>query len=210
MSAETLYEDRRDAGQQLAGALHERGVDADRVLGIPRGALPVARPVADALDRPLGVVVGRKMGHPEESDLAIGGVAADGTVWLDDDAINQWSIDDDYLEAEVERQRETVREKISRYADGDLPAVAGETVVVVDDGAARGATARVCVQHLREQDADRVVLAVPVASAFALDALDGVADEFVCPMEPSGNRPMWEYFEEFGQVTDDEAVAYLD
>lgn len=203
------YIDREDAGERLADALQDAGVRGDRVLAIPRGALPVGRRVADALDLPLGVLVARKIGHPEESDLAIGAVGTEGTKWIADSAVEKWDVDREYIEAEVASERETVRRKIERYADGQLPDIEGERVLIVDDGAATGATARACIEEARKRGAARVVLAVPVASGMAAEMFEDLADEFVCPLVPDDFGAVWDYYESFEQLPDERAVTYL-
>ncbi|MFC6730933.1 phosphoribosyltransferase, partial [Natronoarchaeum mannanilyticum] len=110
-----MFENREDAGERLAELLADRGVEADVVLGIPRGALPVARPVADRLDADLDVIVARKMGAPHNEELAIGAVASDGSVWRNDDLIERLGVDDAHVEREAERTAESAREKLETY-----------------------------------------------------------------------------------------------
>ncbi len=210
MSEEDVYVDRLDAGDRLARTLREEQIDGERILAIPRGALPVAKRVADDLDLPLDVIVGRKIGHPENPDLAVGAVAADGSVWIHDESVEKWDVDPDRLDDVIEDERRTVETKIEAYCDGALPDVEGETVIVVDDGAATGATARVCIDQLYEMGASGVVFAVPVASPIAMDLLEEVADEIVCPVVPSDFIAVWDYYEEFDQVSDEKALSYVD
>ncbi|WP_430505639.1 phosphoribosyltransferase [Haloparvum sp. PAK95] len=204
-----MFQDRTDAGQQLADVLRERDLDADLVLGIPRGALPVARPVADALDVPLDIVVAKKMSAPENPEFAIGAAASDGSVYLDDETIERLGVDSEYIERERERAAETAREKVETYRQGDPPDVAGKTIVVVDDGVATGATMTACLRQLRAQDARRLVVGVPVGSPRSLAALEAEADEVVALDEPEGFRAVGQFYREFGQVSDEEAIAYL-
>ncbi|MGZ0746292.1 phosphoribosyltransferase [Haloparvum sp. AD34] len=204
-----MFQDRTDAGQQLADVLRERDLDADLVLGIPRGALPVARPVADALDVPLDIVVAKKMSAPENPEFAIGAAASDGSVYLDDETIERLGVDSEYIERERERAAETAREKVETYRQGDPPDVAGKTIVVVDDGVATGATMTACLRQLRAQDARRLVVGVPVGSPRSLAELEAEADEVVALDEPEGFRAVGQFYREFGQVSDEEAIAYL-
>jgi predicted phosphoribosyltransferase len=205
-----MFQDRTDAGEQLADLLERRGTDADLVLGIPRGALPVARPVADRLDAPLDIVAAKKMGLPGNPEFAIGAAASDGSVWINDEAVARHGVDEEYLEAERERAVETARGKIEKYR-GDRPApdMEGKSVVVVDDGVATGATARACLRQVTNAGAARVVLAVPVGPPSSLSDLESEADEVVAVEEPTSFGAVGAHYRDFGQVTDEEAMEYL-
>lgn len=140
-----MFQDRQEAGQRLGARLTEDGITADIVLGIPRGALPVARPVADVLDVPLDIVVASKIGAPHNPELAIGAVASDGTRWLNDDLIDRLGVDEDYIETEGEREAANAHEKVKQYrTEDDEPDLSDRAVIIVDDGVATGATARAC------------------------------------------------------------------
>ena len=205
-----MFRDRTDAGEQLAGHLDERGVDADLVLEIPRGALPVARPVADRLDAPLDVVVARKMGAPDNPELAVGAVSSDGSAWYNDDLIDRLGVPEEHLERERDETADSAREKLERYRSADRPPdVAGKRVVVVDDGVATGATARACLQQVRDGGADHVVLAVPVGSPDSLADLSAGADEVYALERPRQFRAVGQHYRNFGQVSDTEARTYL-
>ncbi|WP_256392061.1 phosphoribosyltransferase [Natronoarchaeum rubrum] len=206
-----MFENRGEAGERLADLLVERSVRADLVLGIPRGALPVARPVADRLDAELDVVVAKKMGAPHNEELAIGAVASDGSVWRNEELIDRVGVDDAYVESERERTAASAREKLRTYRGvAKTPDVRDRAVVVVDDGVATGATARACLRQVRDRGAERVVLAVPVGSPNSLAALRSFADEVHAIEAPAGFRAVGQYYRDFGQVSDAEARDYLD
>jgi predicted phosphoribosyltransferase len=205
-----MFDNRTDAGEQLATELERRGVEADVVLGIPRGALPVARPVADALGARLDVVVAQKMGAPGNPELAIGAAASDGSVWLNDDLVDRLGVSEEYVEREAEAEAANAREKVERYRGDETLDLTGKRVVVVDDGVATGATARACLRGVRDAGASRVVLAVPVGSPDSIDQLEAEADEVVALQTPWSFRAVGQYYRDFGQVSDEEAVAYLD
>jgi len=204
-----MFRDRTDAGEQLAARLQERGVEADIVLAIPRGGLPLGRAVADALGAPLDVVVARKLGAPTNEELAIGAVASDGAVWLNDALVDELGVSDDYVAAERERAARAAREKRDRYRGDHTPTIEGRRVVLVDDGVATGATTRACLRQLRDLGAAHVVLAVPVAPADVLDDLAAEADEVIALQTPAPFRAVGYHYEQFGQVSDEEAIAYL-
>ena len=211
MFDEDRFADRGDAGTRLAAALADRHGDVDRVVAIPRGGLPLGRAVADALDAPLAVVVAKKIGAPHNPEYAIGAVATDGSVWRNESAIARTDADEAYFQRERERVAEQSREKAARYREGEsAPSVAGERVAVVDDGAATGATLHACLRRLRAADAAHLTVAIPVAPPDTVDALAATADEVVCLSTPTNFQGVGQFYERFGQVTDEEAIAYLD
>jgi predicted phosphoribosyltransferase len=114
-----IFQDRVDAGRQLATAVRTRQFDAPIVLGIPRGGVPVAAEVADALDAPLGVVVARKIGAPDQPELAIGAVASDGSLFLDEELAKLTGADAHYLTTEKARQASEARRREEEF-DGHL------------------------------------------------------------------------------------------
>lgn len=206
-----MFKDRTDAGRRLAERLTERGVEADIVLAIPRGALPIGRIVADALSVPLDIIVAQKMGAPGNPEFAIGAVASDGTVWRNDEAISMLDIDEQYIEREREREAENAREKVERYRSGrDAPDLSGKRVIVVDDGVATGSTAIACLRQVREAGAAHVTLAVPVASPSSLDQLEQEADDVIVVETPSYFSAVGQFYKSFRQVSDEKAIELLE
>ncbi|RZH67106.1 phosphoribosyltransferase [Natrinema altunense] len=206
-----MFDDRTDAGERLAAELEARNLAVDVVLGIPRGALPVARPVADTLDADLDVVVARKMGAPQNPEVALGAVASDGSVWYNDDLIDRLHPSEEYLEEVRAAEAENAREKADRYREsGGVPDLRGERVLLVDDGVATGATATACLRQVRGAEADWVGLAVPVGSPRAIDALEREADAVIALRTPADFRAVGQFYRTFDQVSDEEALEYLD
>lgn len=205
------FEDRTDAGERLAAELRERGIEADLVLAIPRGALPLGRAVADGLDAPLDVVVAKKVGAPGNPEYAIGAVASDGSVYRDETAIRRTGAGEEYFERERETVAAAAREKLERYrGEATPPDVTDKTVVVVDDGVATGSTMRACLEQVRAGGADRIVVAVPVGPPDTVEELRTLVDELVCLETPRHFRGVGQFYERFGQVSDEEATAYLE
>ena len=206
-----VFADRTEAGRRLADELERRGVEADVVLAIPRGGLPVGRAVADALGVPLDVVVATKLGAPGNPELAIGAVAGDGSVWLNDDMIANLGVSDEHVERVRREEAEAARAKVDQYRGGKpVPELAGKRVVVVDDGLATGATAIACLRQVRAADAARVVFAVPVGPPDSVDRVREECDEVVAIETPRSFGAVGRFYRDFGQVTDAEAVEYLD
>ncbi|MFC6987738.1 phosphoribosyltransferase [Haloplanus sp. GCM10025708] len=205
------FKDRTEAGTQLGEALREREIDVDIVLAIPRGGLPLGRAVADVLDAPLDIVVASKIGAPGNPELAIGAVASDGSVWRNEEAFRGTRSNEEYFEREREKEAENARQKADRYRGGrSEPDLTGKTVAVVDDGVATGSTVRACLQMLRKTDAHRVVLAVPVGPPDTVHELQELADEVICLKTPSSFMGVGQFYERFDQVSDEEAMAYLE
>ncbi|WP_128478696.1 phosphoribosyltransferase [Halorussus pelagicus] len=206
-----MFRDRTDAGRQLAELLDDYDVTADVVLGIPRGGLPVARAVADALGVPLDVVVASKIGAPNNPELAVGAVASDGSIWRNDDLIDRLGVDDEYVERERDSETETARTKLERYRGTDeLPDVQGRRVVMVDDGLATGATTIAALRQVRAAGASHVVLAVPVGSPDAVERLRAETEEVVAVETPPHFGSVGTFYESFKQVSDEEAMSYLE
>jgi len=206
-----MFEDRNDAGEQLATVVEAHGVDADVVLAIPRGGLPVGRAVADRLGVPLDVVAARKLGVPGRPELAMGAVASDGTVWRNDALIADMDVGEDAIDAAIDRELAAAREKVERYrADRPPLELADKTVLIVDDGVATGATTIACIRQVNAAGAARVVLAVPVGPPDTIERLASEADEVIAVETPPHFGAVGQFYDDFTQVTDDEAVEYLE
>ncbi|MDQ0381909.1 phosphoribosyltransferase family protein [Amycolatopsis thermophila] len=204
------FTDRRDAGRRLGARLDRwRGRDVV-VLGLPRGGVPVAYEVARALGAPLDVILVRKLGVPFQPELGLGAVGEGGLRVVDRDLVRRFGID----EAELARIESVERSELDRRAArfrarGTRLPLAGRTAIVVDDGAATGASARVAVEAARADGAAHVVLAVPVGSRQALEALRQDADELVCLECPSAFTAVGQWYDDFAQTPDEEVARLL-
>jgi putative phosphoribosyl transferase len=208
---EPLFEDRRDAGRRLGHELQTLDLSDDIiVLALPRGGVPVGYEIARALDAPLDIFVTRKIGAPENPEFAIGAIASDGTVVLDENVVEDLYISDDYIESETRRQLKEVQRRLSAYrGDQPPPRIEGRTVILVDDGVATGATVRASLRALRQRGPARLILAVPVGPPQTIQALRELADEVVVLDTP---QPFWaigRFYRSFSQTTDDEVIALL-
>ncbi|HEX6237825.1 MAG TPA: phosphoribosyltransferase [Acidimicrobiales bacterium] len=204
------FADRADAGQQLAERLSYLQGEDVVVLGLPRGGVPVAYEVAQALGAPLDVIVVRKLGVPSQPELAMGAIGEDGARVLNPDVLHVARIGDAEL-AEVEaREREELARRAQRFR-GDRPRVPleGRTAVVVDDGIATGATARAACHVAREHGAAQVILAVPVAPAGWAEAAHPEADEVVCVETPQWFSAIGQFYRDFSQTSDEEVVSLI-
>ncbi len=205
-----MFTDRTDAGRQLADILTKRRLAVDLVVAIPRGGLPVGRVVADRLGVPLDIVAARKIGAPSNPELAIGAVASDGTVWLNDSMIDDLGISTDYLDAQTEREHAVAHEKVERYRTGRPSLdVTGKTVLVVDDGIATGATTIACLRQLKHMGASRVLVGVPVAPPEVFERLGPESDGVICVETPAYFGAVGQFYTNFEQVSDEDAKSFL-
>jgi putative phosphoribosyl transferase len=203
--------DRAEAGRALAQELKGRfeGTEAV-VLALPRGGVPVGYEVAKALDLPLDVIIVRKLGVPFQPELAMGAIGEGGVRILNDDVVAMAGVSAPELAA-VERSERAKLEGRARAFRGRRPLVplAGRTAVIVDDGIATGATARAACLVARARGAQRVVLAVPVASPSSIELLSEVADEVVCLETPRPFYSVGQYYSDFTATSDAEVVSLL-
>jgi putative phosphoribosyl transferase len=205
------FEDRTDAGEQLARALAERGISADIVLAIPRGGLPLGRAVADELGAPLDIVVAKKISAPGNPEYAIGAVASDGSDWRNEEGFRSTGTSERYYERTREEEAANAREKARRYRGGrPEPPLEGKRVVVVDDGVATGSTVRACLKMVRRRSPERITVALPVGPPGTVQELRGMVDEVVCLTVPTWFRAVGQAYERFDQVSDEEAMEYLE
>jgi predicted phosphoribosyltransferase len=202
------YRNRIEAGLILAELLSHHAGERPIVLGVPRGGLPVARPIAEALGGELGVVVAGKVGAPGNPEFAIGAVAPDGVTLIDEITVKRLGISAAQLTAAVEKAMAKLRQREEAFGATDL-AVEGRTVIVVDDGVATGATLQAALRYLRRLRPSVLVCAIPVGPPSTVARLGAEVDEIVCPRQPERFMAVGEWYEEFAQVTDDEVEAIL-
>jgi predicted phosphoribosyltransferase len=205
-----MFRDRADAGEQLADALEDAGVTADVVVGVTRGGVPVARAVADRLGCPLGYVVVQKIGTPGREELALGAVASDGAVWLNDDLLADLGVEASVFTARREQAEAVAAEKADAYRGaGASPSLADKRVVVVDDGVATGATACAAVASVRAQGANEVIFAAPVGAESSVEQVGEAADEVVVVAAPKPFGAVGAFYDRFEQVGDEAVRAAL-
>ena len=210
MSSPTKFQDRSQAGQLLGERLAHLTSERPIVLGLPRGGVPVAFEVAQALASPLDVLVVRKLGVPFHPELAFGAIGEDDAQVLNTQLVQQLGLSKDTI-AEVARHEHAELIRRVKLYRGDRAALAltGRTVVIVDDGLATGATARVAVEVARARGAKRIIVAVPVSPREAVAELKTLADEVISIYVPTQFEAVGEWYEYFNQTTDDEVTSLL-
>lgn len=206
------FADRIAAGRALAALLSSYSDRPDVVvLGLPRGGVPVAAEVAAALAAPLDVCIVRKIGVPGHEEFAMGAIASGGVVELDRSLIHGLGLADAAVAAVVQRERAELARREKAYRNGRAaPAIAGRTVILVDDGLATGSTMRAAVNALRIQNPAHIVVAVPVGAREACAALSKAADACVCLARPEPFQAVGLWYVDFRPTSDEEVLACLE
>jgi putative phosphoribosyl transferase len=206
-----FFQDRRDAGRQLAVPLHDYAGRSDLiVLALPRGGVPVAYEVAKALGAPLDVFLVRKIGVPGHEELAMGAIASGGVRVVNEDVVRELGIPKSLFDAvaadellELERRERAYRD------DRPPPEVRGKSVILVDDGLATGSSMRAAVAALRRLGPAKIVVAVPVAAPEVCTEFQDVADDVVCAQTPPSFRAVGLWYDDFSQTSDEQVRELL-
>jgi putative phosphoribosyl transferase len=209
--SDTIFRDRSEAGRRLGARLRELRLGGDViVLGLPRGGVPIACEVAAALGAPVDVLVVRKLGAPFNPELAVGSIASGGITVYNRWVLEQLGLDADDLAPVVDRERRELerRERVYR-GDRALPEIEDKVVVLVDDGAATGATMHAGVKAVRTQRPHRVVVGLPTSSRDAAARLGRIADEVVALSTPEPYLAVGRWYLQFEQLTDEDVAEWL-
>ncbi len=200
------FNDRIDAGLQLAFKLKKYVIDPCVVLAVPRGGVPVAYTVASELNFPMQLVLTKKIGHPINKEYAIG--AASLTDYF---VIPHEYVTNDYIEHELAQIRLKLKTMYKRFmGDKEPQSLEGKTVIVVDDGIATGNTLLGTIQVLKKSKPGKIIIAVPVASENAIEKLSREVDEVIAVLVPEEFYGVGAFYEDFSQVSDEEVIFYLD
>ena len=208
------FQDRDDAGRQLGRAVAEKFGRRDDliVLGLPRGGVPVAAHVAEALGAPLDVFIVRKLGVPGHDELAMGAIASGGVRVMNRDVLDYMPVSQKMIDAVAEREQRELERREREYRGARPPLdVRGRTVIIVDDGLATGSTMRAAVQALRKMDPKAVVVAVPVAARSTCDEFrrERAVDDILCLRTPEPFQAVGLWYEDFAQTSDEQVHELL-
>jgi putative phosphoribosyl transferase len=206
------FRDRRDAGRRLATNLATHAGRPDViVLALPRGGVPVAFEVAQALAASLDVFLVRKLGMPGHEEFAIGAIASGGVTVLNEDTLREYGVSREQVADIVEAEQRELERREHRYrGDRAFPDLAGRTVILIDDGLATGSTMRAAVAALRHERPARVIVAVPTAPAETCEELRTIVDEMVCLITPDPFYAVGLWYEDFSQTTDEEVRELIE
>ena len=206
------FQNRRDAGKRLASLLHEyAGVKNVLVLGLPRGGVPVAYEVAQALHAPLDVFVVRKLGVPGQEELAFGAIATGGVRILNSSVMEHARITEEEVETVSRAETKELERRERAFRGGRAaPQIEGRTVILIDDGLATGATMRAAIMALRQQHPARIVVGVPAASPESCAEFQDEVDDIVCAVTPDPFYSVGSWYDDFSQTTDEEVQDLMD
>jgi putative phosphoribosyl transferase len=205
-----FFTDRVDAGKRLASSLKNFSGKKGIVLAIPRGGVVVGYEIAKVLNLPLDVIIPRKIGAPDNPELAIGAIAEDGTAILDNRLIAYLGVSEEYIKEETERQIKEIERRLKLYRhDTSYPNLKGLDVIVVDDGIATGSTMKAALASVKNRGAVSVTVAVPVGPPSTIEELNEIADRVVCLYTPEYFQAIGEFYSNFSQTEDEEVIKLL-
>ncbi len=206
------FADRREAGRELAAKLrHYQGRGNAVVLALPRGGVPVAFEIAEALDAPLDIFVVRKLGMPGQPEFAMGAIASGGVRVINEEVVRAYGIPQAAIEAVARHELAELERREREYRRGrPLPDLRDRTVILVDDGLATGSTMRAAVRAVRALGPSRVVVAVPVGAPETCEQFADITDETVCARTPQLFSAVGLWYRDFSQTTDDEVRTLLE
>lgn len=205
------FRDRAEAGRKLANLLRAYANRPDvLVLALPRGGVPVAFEVAQALNAPLDVFVVRKLGAPYQEELAMGAIASGGVRVLNQNVIEMLDVPPEFVDAVAARELRELQRRERVYRDHrPAPDVQGRIIILVDDGIATGSTMRAAIQALRQLKAGRIVVATPTAARSTVNEMQPEVDELVAVITPAEFYGVGEWYENFSQTSDEEVRMLL-
>ena len=206
-----MFSNREDAARRLARRLRDREMIRPIVLAIPRGGVAIGAILADQLHADLDVVLSRKLGAPDNPELALGAIGEDDSVYLNPE-FRDWFGEalEPHLKREIARQKAVIAQRKKDFREGRPPqCLEGRTVVLTDDGIATGATMKAALHVLQGQKPAEVIIAVPVASPDRLEQMRPLCQEIVCLLAPEDLSAVGQYYADFRQAEDHEVVSLL-
>lgn len=206
------YVNRKEAGRLLAGLLQPGMMRAEDVivLGLPRGGVPVAAPIAEALQAPLDVFLVRKLGYPGHEEFAMGAIASGGIQVLNEAVLASGNATEAQIAEVADKERLELNRQESLFREkGPFPSLEGKTILLVDDGLATGSTMRAAIAAVKQKSPARLVVAIPVGSVEACEMVKRLVDELVCPLQPEPFAAVGRWYDEFGQTSDQEVQELL-
>jgi len=207
-----LFKDRLDAGRKLAKKLSKYANRSDiLILGLPRGGVPVAFEVAKELNVKMDVFVVRKLGVPENEELAMGAIASDNIIVLNEDVVRSFQISKQSIDAVAARElRELERREYIFRGKRPKLSISDSTVILIDDGLATGATMNAATAAVKTKNPTKIVIAVPTGAPDTCRSFEGKVDEVICVATPEPFYAVGAWYEDFSQTTDEEVCELLE
>ncbi|VVC05311.1 Xanthine phosphoribosyltransferase [uncultured archaeon] len=204
-----IFKDRADAAKKLAEKLLWLKKENPVILAIPRGGVVTGDVIASILDCKLDVIVSRKVGAPDNEELAIGAVMHDGSYFPNIEITRMLNVPESFVENEIARQRKEIERRLMKFRGSKEYDLAGKTVVLVDDGIATGATMFVTAHWVKKQKPKKLIIAIPVGPPETIAKLNQIVDKVVVLQSPYIFNAVGEFYEVFDQVSDDEVQEIM-
>ncbi|KMT21938.1 phosphoribosyltransferase [Clostridium cylindrosporum] len=206
-----MFIDRKDAGEKLSVVLEKFKDDNPIVLAIPRGGIVTAYDTIKRLGFDWDLIIPRKIGAPQNKEVAIGAISLDGTYLFNERYLDMLNISHDYLGEEISKQTEEIKRRLKKYkGNEDFPDVNKRTVIIIDDGIATGFTIQAAIESIKKHNAKKIILAVPVGAQDVISQLEEIVDEVICLIVPYDFYAVGAYYENFQQTTDEEVINIVD
>lgn len=205
-----VFENRSQAGKELARHFTNLKDKNPIVLGIPRGGVEVAAQIAKLIKAPLNVIMVRKIGHPFEKELAIGALAEGEVKVFDRGSINRWGISKKEIAKTIKQEKEELKRRIKTYRRSQkLAPLTNQTVILVDDGVATGLTVKAAILSIKKLNPEKIIFATPVCSTEAAAELKKLVDDFICLIEPFELSSIGSFYQDFSPVSDEQVLKLL-
>ncbi|GAA0076122.1 phosphoribosyltransferase [Clostridium sp. CTA-5] len=200
-----MFIDKKDAGEQLSVKLKKFKDENPIVLAIPRGGIITAYQTIKKFKFEWDLIIPRKIGLPDNKEVAIGAVSLDGTYLLDEQYIDMLNIPKKYIKNEIFQQIDEIKRRLNKYKGNEnFPDVKNKTVIIIDDGIATGFTIQAAIKSIKKHNAKKIILAVPIAPQNTISMLEKIVDEVICLFIPYDFYAVGSYYENFEQTTDEE------
>lgn len=206
-----VFLDRKDAGEKLSSVLEKFKNEEVIILAIPRGGLEIAYDTIKKFHFQWDLIIPRKIGAPQNKEVAIGAVSVDGSYLVDDYYVKMLHISQEYIEQEVSEQTYEIKRRMREYRGKDtFPEVKNKTAIIIDDGIATGFTILAAIKSVKKQGAKKIVLAVPVGPKEKIEKFKELVDEVICIHIPENFSAVGVYYTNFEQFTDQEVFEAID
>jgi putative phosphoribosyl transferase len=206
-----IFNDRYDAGEKLADQLKEYSKNKESLLlAVPRGGVEVAFAVSRKLSLPIGITVARKIGAPFNPELAVAAVSEEGDIVVNSLVVKLYNVSQDYINSQAEKEKKEIEKRIKKYRKKPLVSFKDKKVIIIDDGAATGATIKVIAKMIKRKKPKELIVALPVACPETLKEIEEYCDKVLCLLAPPNFHSVGQFYHDFSQVTDQKVYQLLE